>query len=186
MTEEPPTSSTTGVLVPPANGLPRAGTYEAAERSILEISTVLGPLTTLRGRLAVLENSLTVADTGDRAALHLEADVPSLRTTRPLAGRRLLGRRGLDARRNGLLRLEAARISTVDETYWRIRARLHIRATPVDITMKARIAACTEERIALIAIGAISSRTLRETCSVHLPHSVPANRVRLFLAADYR
>jgi|GEM_PF-3318507 len=187
MSNEPPPRGTTAILAPPAEGLPKPGHYRAAEgRCILEISAALGPLTTLRGRFAVLDNSLVVEDTGDRAALSLEASVPSLRTTRPLAGRRALGRRGLDARHHGLVRLRADRISTVDETRWRIRATLTIRATPIDLTMKARIAACEEDRIALIAIGAVTSRALRETCSVRLPRSVPADRVRLMLAADFR
>lgn len=187
MSNESPPCGTTAILAPPAEGLPKPGRYRAAEgRCILEISAALGPLTTLRGRFAVLGNSLVVEDTGDRAALSLEASVPSLRTTRPLAGRHVLGRRGLDARHHGLVRLRADRISTVDETRWRIRATLTIRATPIDITMKARIAACEEDRIALIAVGAIASRALRETCSVRLPRSVPADRVRLMVAADFR
>ena len=190
MPDESPTLATaaTAVLVPPAGGLPRPGAYQAAERSILEISAVLGPLTTLRGRFAVLENTLTVSDTdsADRAALLLEASVPSLRTTRPLAGRRLLARRGLDARRHGLLRLEMERISFVGGPQRRVRAKLHVCATPIDLTMNVRIASCTEDRIALIAVGTISSRAFRQTCSVRLPRSVPADRVRLILAADFR
>ena len=187
MSNESPPGSPTAILPPPTEGLPKPGSYRAAEdRCILEISAAFGPLTTLRGRFAVLDNSLVVAETGDRAALWLEASVPSLRTTRPLAGRRALGRHGLDARHHGLLRLQADRISTVDETRWRIRANLAIRATPIEIAMKARIAVCEEDRIALIAIGAVSSRSLRETCSVRLPRSIPANRVRLMLAADFR
>ena len=187
MSNESPPGGTSAILAPPTEGGPTPGSYRATEgRCILEISAALGPLTTLRGRFAVLDNSLVVEDTGERAALALEASVPSLRTTRPLAGRRVLGRRGLDAGHHGLLRLRADRISTVDEARWRIRAKLTIRATPIDITMKARIAACEEDRIAFIAIGAIDSRALRETCSVRLPRSVPANRVRLMLAADFR
>jgi hypothetical protein len=187
MSNESPPSGTTAILAPLAEGLPKPGSYRAAEgRCILEISAVLGPLTTLRGRLAVLDNSLLIEDTGDRAALSLEASVPSLRTTRPLAGRRALGRHGLDARHHGVLRLRADRISTVDDSRWRIRAKLTIRATPIDITMKARITTCEEDRIALIAVGAVSSRALRETCSVRLPRSVPADRVRLMFAADFR
>jgi polyisoprenoid-binding protein YceI len=187
MSNESPPSGTPAILAPPTEELPKPGRYRAAEgRCILEISAALGPLTTLRGRFAVLDNSLVVAETGDRAALSLEASVPSLRTTRPLAGRRVLGRHGLDARHHGLLRLQADRISTVDETYWRIRAELTIRATPIDITMQARITACEEDRIALIATGAVSSRTLRETCTVRLPRSVPADGVRLTFAADFR
>lgn len=179
---------TTGELVPPADSLPRSGAYQAAERSILEISAVLGPLTTLRGRFAVLENTLTVSDSAsaDRATLHLEAGVPSLRSTRPLAGRRLLARRGLDARRHGLLRLELERISFVGGAQRRVRAKLHVRATPIDISMNVRVVSCTEDRIALIAVGTISSRTLRQACSVRLPRLAPADRVRLTLAADFR
>ena len=187
MPDEPPAGSATSLLVPPAKDRPRPGTYQAAERSILEISAVLGPLTTMRGRFAVLENSLVVAESPDRAAtLLLEASVPSLRTTRPLAGRRLLGRRGLDAARNGLIRVEMERISTVGDAQRHIRATLHLRATPIDISMKTRVVVRAEDRVALIATGAISSRMLRETCSVRLPRSVPADRVRLVLVADFR
>ena len=186
MSDDTPPSGTTSVLVPPADVLPRPGSYRAVGRSILEISAVLGPLTTLRGRFAVLENRLEVADSGDRASLLLEADVASLRTTRPLAGRRLLGRHGLDARRHGVLRLRADRISTVDDTCWRIRAELALRATPIDIALRARVVDCTEDRIALLATGAISARALRRTCSVRLPRTVPADRVRFLLAADFR
>jgi polyisoprenoid-binding protein YceI len=186
MSDDTPSSGTTAVLVPPTDVLPRTGSYRAVDRSILEISAVLGPLTTLRGRFAVLENHLEVADSGDRASLLLEADVASLRTNRPLAGRRLLGRHGLDARRHGSLRLEADRISTVDDTCWRIRGTLTIRATPIDLIMRARVVDCAEGRIALLATGTISSRALRRTCSVRLPRTVPADRVRLMLAADFR
>lgn len=181
-----PATSTTAVLVPPADDLPRPGAHQAAERSILEISAVLGPLTTLRGRFAVLENTLTVADSAARATLQLEASVPSLRSTRPLAGRRLLGRRGLDAGRHGLLRLEMERIGFVGGPQRRVRAKLHVRATPIDIPMSVRIVSCTADRIALIAVGTISSRTLGQVCSVRLPRLVPADRVRLVLAADFR
>lgn len=186
MSDDAPPTGTTAVLSPPIELLPRPGSYRAVDRSILEISAVCGPLTTLRGRFAVLENRLEVADSGDRASLTLEADVASLRTTRPLAGRRLLGRHGLDARRHGSLLLQADRISTVDDTYWRIRATLTLRATPIDITMRARIVDCAQSRIALLATGAISSRALRAACSVRLPRTVPADRLRLMLAADFR
>lgn len=187
MSLETPPGETTAVLPPLTDRLPRPGGYRAAEgRCILELSAALGPLTTLRGRFAVLDNSLVVDDTGDLAALQLEASVPSLRTTRPLAGRRALGHRGLDARRHSLLRLRADRISTVDETRWRIRAQLTLRAAPIDIAMTARITVCEADRIALIATGAVSSRALRETCSVRLPHTVPADRVRIMVAADFR
>jgi len=187
MSLDTPPSETTAVLAPITDGLPRPGSYRAAEsRCILEISAALGPLTTLRGRFAVLDNSLVVDDTGDQAALLLEASVPSLRTTRPLAGRRALGQRGLDARHHGLLRLRADRISTVDATRWRIRAQLTLRAAPIDITMKARIAVCEADRIALIATGAVSSRELREACSIRLPRTVPADRVQIMFAADFR
>lgn len=190
MSDDSPASGTPTLLIPLTDGppdvLPRPGTYRAADRSILEISAVLGPLTTLRGRLAVLENSLLVADSGDRASLSLHAAVPSLRTNRPLAGRRLLQRRGLDAHRHSSLRLRADRISTVDDLSWRIPARLSLRDSLIDITLRARVVALTEDRIALIAAGAISSRALAQTCSVRLPRSVPADRVRLMLAADFR
>lgn len=186
MSDDSPSTGTTAVLLPPTDALPRPGTYRAVERSILEISATLGPLTTIRGRLAVRENTLTIADSGDRATLSLEATVPSLRTNRPLAGRRLLGRHGLDARNHTSLRLEAGRISTVDDTSWRMPADLSIRDELVRIIMKARVVSLTEDRIALIATGAVSSQVLAQTCSVRLPRSVPANRIRLMLAADFR
>ncbi|NUR62383.1 MAG: YceI family protein [Catenulispora sp.] len=185
MSNDSPTS-TTAVLAPPDPGLPRPGGYKAVgARCILEISACLGPLATLRGRLAVLENTLVVDDSGERATLSLEADIRSLRTTRPLAGRRLLGRNGLDARHHGLLRLRADRIA-IDDDHWRIRGRLTLREAPIDITLQARVAARTEERIAVVATGWVSSRALRGECSVRLPRSVPADRFRLMVAADFR
>ena len=185
MSEESPASSTT--LLPPATGLLRPGTtFQAVDRSILEMSAVLGPLTTLRGRFAVLENTLAVADSEERAGLALEANVPSLHTTRPLAGRRLLGRNGLDARRNRLLRLEMEGINTAAVGHRRVRAKLQVRGASMDFTMNLRIAVRAEDRIALMATGTISSRAFRENCSVRLPRSVPADRIRFMLAADFR
>ncbi|NUP52745.1 MAG: hypothetical protein HOW97_36295 [Catenulispora sp.] len=187
MSNDSPASGATARLAPPRDGLPRPGSYRAAGGGpILEIAARLGPLTTLRGRFAALEDSLVVEDAGDRAALLLEASAPSLRTTRPLAGRRLLGRRGLDARNHGLVRLQTDQIRLLDHAQWQFPAQLTLRGTQVDITMTARVAARTADRIALIANGEISSSALRRRCSARLPRSVPATRIRFTLAADFR
>jgi len=166
---------------------PRPGTYHAAgDRCVLELAAALGPLTTLRCRLAVLDTQLVVADAGHGTALLLEASVPSLRANRPLAGRRWSGRRGLDARDHRVLRLESTRIAAADDAEWRVRARLTLRGTPIDVRLHTRIAARAEDRIALIATGRISGRDLRRTCSIRFPRTVPAGALRLMFAADFR
>lgn len=171
MSDQSPAGGTTAVLVQPGP-LPRPGTYRAGERSILELSAVLGPLTVLRRRFAVLENTLTVPGPGP------DTDSDSDATN----GATL----ALEARRNGILRLEADRIRTTEDSRWQIHAKLHLRTTPIDITLKTRIAVLTEDRIALIAIGTVGNSALGEARSALLPRSVPGSRVRLLLAADFR
>jgi polyisoprenoid-binding protein YceI len=185
---EPVQTAQTAVLpVAGPEHLPRSGTYRAAgARCILELAAVLGPLTTLRCRLAVLDAHLVVDDAGHGRELLLEAGVPSLRSNRPLAGRRWSGRRGLDARGHGVLRLESTRIAAVDDQEWRIRARLTLRGTPIDVRLHTRIAARAEDRIALLATGRVSAGDLRRTCSIRFPRTVPATGLRLVLAADFR
>lgn len=182
-------TSETAVLptVGPEPG-PRPGTYRAAgDHGILELAAVLGPLTTLRCRLAVLATThLVVDDAGHGSALVLEADVRSLRANRPLAGRIWSGRRGFDAGRSGVLRLESTRIAAVDDAEWRIRARLTLRGTPIDVRLHTRIAVRAEDRVALIATGRIRARDLRRTCGIRFPRTVPAGALRLLFAADFR
>ncbi|NUR25532.1 MAG: hypothetical protein HOV83_06730, partial [Catenulispora sp.] len=145
-----------------------------------------GPLTTLRCRLVVLDTRLVVDDTGTGAELLLEASVRSLRANRPLAGRIWTGRRGLDGHRHGVLRLESTRIAAVDDGEWRVRARLVLRGTPIDVRLRTRVAARSEDRIALLATGRVSAGDLRRACSVRFPRTVPATGLRLLLAADFR
>jgi len=172
---------------PSLRWLPVPGSYRAeAGRCILEISTSAGPLTTLRGRFAVLDNQLTVGEGDSLTALTVEASTASLHTTRPLAGRRLLGGRGLNARNHRIVRFESTAIDAAGRKSLSIPGQLYLRDEPVGICLKTRVVGREADRLLILGVARLSYRALREACSFRLPWSVPADHVRILLAADFR
>jgi polyisoprenoid-binding protein YceI len=183
-----PMNADTAALPPPRpKWLPEPGSYRAeAGRCFLEISASVGPLTTLRGRLAVLDNQLTV-DGGDHlSSLCVEASTGSLRTTRPLVTRKLRGGRGLDSRAHRVVRFEPAAIDEVDRKLLSIPGDLYLRGEPVRIRLKTRVIGRDDDRLLILGTARVSYRAVREACSFWLPWSVPADHVRILLAADFR
>src|SRR5947209_2603998 len=121
---------------PRPTGLPDPGVYRAAPgRCILELFANAGPLTTLRGRFAVLDARLEVTDDTRHATVTLEASAASLRTTRPLATRRLTGNRGLAARRHRLVRFESVGFEIDAPGRLTIPGSLYLRDEPIPLTL---------------------------------------------------
>jgi polyisoprenoid-binding protein YceI len=188
MTSDPAAADTAVLPLPQHTWLPGPGSYRAsAGRCILEFSASAGPLTTVRGRLAVLDNQLTVDD-ADRhpASLCIEASSGSLRTTRPLATRRLTGGRGLDARHHRVVRFESTAIEEVGRRLLSIPGQLYLRDEPVSVRLDTRVIGRENDRLLILGTARLSYRALRDACSFRLPRSVPADHVQILLAADFR
>ena len=168
--------------------LPDPGTYRARPgRCIFEICAALGPLTTLRGRFAVLDNRLVIDPDEDRTHLAVEASAASLRTTRPLATRHLTGRRGLAARHHRTVRFESTGLETGgDPKRLSIPGTLYLRDEPVPVTLSTRVVGRGRDRLLVLGVGELAYSTLCAASGVRLPRSVPASRVRILLAADFR
>jgi len=173
---------------PPRSGtLPDPGTYRAAPgRCIFEISAGVGPLTTLRGRCAVLDSRLVVEQDERRTRLTIEASSASLRTTRPLATRHLTGRRGLAARQHRTIRFESSSFTIGQRDRLTIPGALYVRDEPVAVTLRTRAAGKSRDRLLIIALAELAYSTVRAGSDFRLPWSVPAGRIRLLIAADFR
>jgi polyisoprenoid-binding protein YceI len=171
----------------PAADLPAPGTYRARPgRCVFELSTNVGLLTTLRGRFAVLEARLVVEEDARRTSLTIEGSTASLRTNRPLATRRLTGRRGLAARQHRAVRFESTGFETDEPGHITFPGNLHLRDEPIPITLSTRIVGRGSDRLLVLGLGQFAYSTLRAATAIRLPWSVPAARVRLLIAADFR
>lgn len=172
---------------PRPTSLPEPGVYRAAPgRCILEISANAGPLTTLRGRFAVLDARLVVRDDTRHALLTVEAAAATLRTTRPLATRRLTGNRGLAARRHRLVRFESVAFEIDGPGRLAIPGSLYLRDEPIPLTLGTRVVGRGRDRLLVLGLGRFAYSTLRAATPVRLPRSAPAGSVGLLLAADFR
>jgi polyisoprenoid-binding protein YceI len=167
--------------------LPAPGTYRADPgRCILEISASFGLLTTLRGRFAVLESRLEVAAEEHRSTLSIRASAGSLRTTRPFATRRLIGRRGLAVRQHRTISFASTGFEAREPDRIGIPGELGVRGEAIPLTLHSRVVGQGRNRLLIIATAQLAYSQLREQCSFHLPWSVPAGSIRLLLAADFR
>jgi len=167
--------------------LPDPGIYRAEPgRCILEISTSLGLLTTLRGRFAVLDSSLVIDADEARSRLAVEASTVSLRTTRPLATRHLIGQQGLAVRQHRTIRFASTGFETSEPGSLSIPGELYVRDEAVPLTLRTRVVGQGRNRLLIIGTAQLAYSVLREACLFRLPRSVPAGRVRLLLAADFR
>jgi len=167
--------------------LPDPGTYRARPgRCVFEISAGAGLLTTLRGRFAVLDTSLVVGEADERTTLAVEASAGSLRTTRPLATRRLIGGRGLAVRQHRIIRFESDGFESDESGRLTIPGKLHLRGEEVPLTLDTRIVGRGRDRLLILGVGDLAYSMLRATTAFQLPWSVPAGRVRFLLAADFR
>lgn len=167
--------------------LPDPGIYRAEpSRCILELSTSLGLLTTLRGRFAVLDSSFVIDADETRSRLAVEASAVSLRTTRPMAARHLIGQRGLAVRQHRTIRFVSTGFEISEPGTLSIPGELHLRDEAVPLTLRTRVVGQGRNRLLVIGTAQLAYSLLRETCLFRLPRSIPAGRVRLLLAADFR
>lgn len=167
--------------------LPDPGTYRARPgRCVLEISTAAGPLTTLRGRFAVLDAQLIVDQDDSRTRLTVEASAGSLRTTRPLAARRLTGPRGLAVRQHRIIRFESTGFEAAEPGRLSIPGNLHLRGVAVPVVLDTRVVGRGRDRLLILGVGRLDYSALQATTAFRLPWSVPAGSIRILLAADFR
>ncbi len=167
--------------------LPDPGVYRAgAGRCVFELCAAAGLLTTLRGRFAVLDAQLTVAEDDRSSSLTVEVSAGSLRTTRPLATRRLTGARGLAVRRHRVIRFESTGFEADEPGRLAMPGLLHVRDEAVPVTLESRVVGRGRNRLLILGVGRIAYSTLRATTGVRLPWSVPAGSIRILLAADFR
>ncbi len=167
--------------------LPDPGTYRASPgRCVLELSACAGPLTTLRGRFAVLDTRLVVAPDPSHTRLSVEASTASLRTTRPLATSHITGRRGLAARQHRTIRFESSDFELDEPDRITISGSLYLRDAPIPVALNTRVVGHRSDRLLILGVGSLAYSTLRAATGARLPWAVPANRIRLLLAADFR
>jgi polyisoprenoid-binding protein YceI len=183
--------TTETVVLPPRPSrpavLPDPGTYRARPgRCVFEISTAAGPLTTLRGRFAVLDTCLIVDEDDSRTQLTVEASAGSLRTTRPLATRRLTGPRGLAVRQHRVIRFESTGFESDEPGRLTIPGSLHLRGEAAPVMLDTRVVGRGRDRLLILGSGRLDYSALRATTAFQLPWSVPAGSVRILLAADFR
>ncbi|MGX1675335.1 hypothetical protein [Streptomyces sp. NPDC055400] len=154
-------------LPPPVLGpswLPHPGTYGAADdRCIVELTTLLGPLPTLRRRVAADEATLTVAPSPDDCVLSLR-----------LTGTALGGE-------------ELTFVSTTiepatDDSRLRIPGELAIGDTTLP-----GVPATLALRASLLVLGTtrVPYDPLRRTTGFALSRTRPADRLRLLIAAEF-
>ncbi|HZP51040.1 YceI family protein [Actinocrinis sp.] len=167
--------------------LPDPGTYRTRPgRCVFELRAAAGPLTTLCGRFAVLDTSLVVDEDERRTRMTVEASAGSLRSTRPLATRRLTGPRGLAARRHRVIRFESTGLDSGEPGRITIPGTLHLRGDEIPLTLETRVVGRGRDRLLILGTGRLDYSALRATTEFRLPRTVPAGHLRILLAADFR
>ncbi|WP_051939661.1 hypothetical protein [Phaeacidiphilus oryzae] len=186
----PAPAATTGAL-PQQHGAFTA----AGDRCILELDARMGPFTTLRARFRSARAILHTAEQPEDWTLHVEADAADLTTDRPFARRPLLGRGGLSAGRHPYLGFSSHRMTVREHEHERKQGRGRGRLLDADGAwlvrgaeqpggLRIRVTEQSAERVIVYATGELDYRSLREACGFTLPRTVPADRLRLILAAD--
>jgi hypothetical protein len=160
--------------------LPRPGRYHVqAGRSVVELAARLGPLSTLRSRLALDEAELTVSRVPVRHALRFTLDAGSAQ------GRSLRGRRGLNAERHPVLSFASAHIKRPATGSLLARGELRLRDAAFAARLRARIVECDEDRLLLLGTLTLPYRELSRATGFRLPPTAPAHRLRLLFAAEF-
>ncbi|MEB8340345.1 hypothetical protein [Streptomyces endophyticus] len=158
---------------PPEPGpswLPRPGAYAAAgDRCIVEISTRLGPLTTLRRRVTADEATLTVAPSPDDCVLALKL------TGDALGGDELtfVGT-ALEPQADGSRLLAHGDLATADPT-----------APGVPATLSLRVVSRTDDSLLVTGTARVPYGHLRRTTGFALSRIRPADQLRLLVAAEF-
>ncbi|MCX4831464.1 hypothetical protein OG785_36225 [Streptomyces sp. NBC_00006] len=158
---------------PPEPGpswLPRPGAYAAAgDRCIVEISTRLGPLTTLRRRVTADEATLTVAPTPDDCVLALRL------TGDALGGDELsFVSTALEPRADGAQLLVHGELATADTT-----------VPGVPATLPLRVVSRTDDTLLVLGTARVPYGHLRRTTGFALSRIRPADQLRLLVAAEF-
>jgi polyisoprenoid-binding protein YceI len=167
--------------------LPDPGTYRTRPgRCVFELRAAAGPLTTLCGRFAVLDTSLVVDEDERRTHMTIEASARSLRTTRPLATRRLTGPRGLAVRQHRVIRFESTGFDSGEPGRITMPGTLHLRGEEIPLTLDSRVVGRGRDRLLILGTGRLDYGALRAATEFRLPWTVPAGHLRILLAADFR
>ncbi|MFF3455232.1 hypothetical protein ACFYXH_13020 [Streptomyces sp. NPDC002730] len=157
--------------VPPsAHGprrLPRPGTYTAETgRCIVELTARYGPFVTLRRRLTTSDAALTVPADADGCALRLEL------TGGPLG-------------RSVLVFESDCGEPAADGSRLVCPGQLTLRGKPLPTDLPLRVVDCTAERLLVTGTTQVPYRLLRAATGFALPHTRPADRLRLLVAAEF-
>ena len=84
------------------------------------------------------------------------------------------------------MRFESTGIDATDRSLLSIPGELYLRGEPVGICLKTRVVGRDDDRLLILGTARIDYRELREACGLRLPWSVPADRIGILLAADFR
>ncbi|MFE0258291.1 hypothetical protein [Streptomyces sp. NPDC059010] len=163
----------TQTLPPPVPGpswLPHPGTYGAADdRCIVELTTHLGPLPTLRRRVTADEATLTVAPSADDCVLSLK-----------LTGTALGGEE--------LTFVSTAIEPDSDDARLRIPGELatgDTTAPGVPATLTLRVVERTDSSLLVLGTTRVPYGPLRRTTGFALSRIRPADRLRLLIVAEF-
>ncbi|MGW2240802.1 hypothetical protein [Streptomyces sp. NPDC001759] len=160
-------------LPPPVPGpsrLPHPGTYGAAgDRCIVELTTLLGPLPTLRRRLAADGATLTVAPSPEDCALSLKLTGTALEGEELTFAGTAIEPDANDAR----LRVPGE-LATGDTT---------VPGFPA--TLALRVVERTDTSLLVLGTIRVPYHPLRRTTGFALSRIRPADRLRLLIAAEF-
>lgn len=163
----------TRILPPPVPGpswLPRPGAYAAADdRCIVELTTRLGPLPTLRRRVTADEATLTVTPSPDDCVLSLK-----------LTGTALGGEK--------LTFVSTAVEPDADDSRLCVPGELATGDTSVPgvpATLTLRVVERTDTSLLILGTAGVAYGPLRRTTGFALSRIRPADRLRLLIAAEF-
>lgn len=147
--------------------LPRPGTYTTATgRCIVELTARYGPFVKLRRRLTASDAVLTVPADADSCALRMEL------TGGPL--------------RHFVLVFESDHGEPADDGSRLVcPGELTLRGRPFPTELPLRVVECTAERLLVTGTARVPYRRLRAATGFTLPHTRPAGRLRLLVAAEF-
>jgi polyisoprenoid-binding protein YceI len=121
-----------------------------------------------------------------RTRMTVEASAGSLRTTRPLATRRLTGPHGLAVRQHRVIRFESTGFDGGEPGRITIPGTVRLRGEEIPLTLDTRVVERRRDRLLILGTGRLDYSALRATTEFRLPWTVPAGHLRILLAADFR
>ncbi|MET8472143.1 hypothetical protein ABZY90_04710 [Streptomyces sp. NPDC006422] len=155
---------------PGPSWLPRPGAYSATgDRCLVELTTRLGPFTTLRRRVTADEASLTVTPSPDDCVL-------TLRLTGDALGGDTLSFVGaaFEPQANGSRLLVHGELATADPT-----------VPGVPATLSLRVVTRTDTCLLVLGTARVPHGPLRRTTGFALSRIRPADQLRLLVAAEF-